>query len=56
MSDYVVLTVIPNMYRCERCYDLIKERIAIGMRDEKGNHYFHVTDCDTKEKTQIQTT
>ncbi len=45
MTDYVILNVISNMYHCERCKELIKDKRAVGMRDEKGNHYFHVEEC-----------
>ena len=47
MTDYVILIVIPNMYHCERCKEFISERRAVGIRDEKGNHYFHVEECRT---------
>jgi len=51
MTDYVILTVIPFMYHCERCKELISERRAVGMRDEKGNHYFHVEECQTSSQS-----
>lgn len=41
MSNYVILTVIPNMYHCESCKELIKSRIAIGVRKNNKNKYYH---------------
>jgi len=43
MAQFLVITVIPWMYKCETCNQPIMEREAVGIRTNEGkNLYYHL--------------
>lgn len=40
MAQFVIVSVIPYMYKCHTCKEPIMEREALGIRTDT-NYYFH---------------